>query len=101
MADGPQIAPEDLYGLTPGNGLARGSGSMTPGAFAVAADRACKEFMRDDGHIKRLLEVEQAVIEKALDLYRGRMSETARRLGIGRSTLYRKLDDYQIGRAPD
>ena len=101
LTDGPQIRPEDLYGLTPADGSVRGSGHNGSGGSTNPAGRSCREFMRDDGHIKRLLEVEQAVIEKALDLYRGRMSETARRLGIGRSTLYRKLDDYQIGRGPD
>ena len=31
--------------------------------------------------------------------YRGQMSEVARRLRIGRSTLYRKLDDLGLGAA--
>ena len=35
---------------------------------------------------------------QARTLYRGRMAETARRLGIGRSTLYRKIDDLQLDR---
>ena len=100
MADGPQIRPEDLYGVTPGNGSGRSVAGPGSGTAKDVTGRPCREFIRDDGHIKRLLEVEQEVIEKALDLYRGRMSETARRLGIGRSTLYRKLDDYQIGRGP-
>jgi excisionase family DNA binding protein len=32
-----------------------------------------------------------------MTLYRGRMAEAARRLGIGRSTLYRKIDELQLG----
>jgi transcriptional regulator of acetoin/glycerol metabolism len=32
----------------------------------------------------------------AIDHYNGQMSEVARRLGIGRSTLYRKLKEYGI-----
>jgi len=32
----------------------------------------------------------------AIERYSGRMSEVARRLGIGRSTLYRKLAEYGI-----
>ncbi|MEQ9244388.1 MAG: helix-turn-helix domain-containing protein, partial [Nitratireductor sp.] len=39
---------------------------------------------------------ESDVIRFALDHYRGQMSEIARRLGIGRSTLYRKLKDMGI-----
>jgi DNA-binding NtrC family response regulator len=32
----------------------------------------------------------------AIERYSGRMSEVARRLGIGRSTLYRKLKEYGL-----
>ncbi|HRO03724.1 MAG TPA: helix-turn-helix domain-containing protein, partial [Terricaulis sp.] len=35
-------------------------------------------------------------IELAIDHYSGHMSEVARRLGIGRSTLYRKLREYGL-----
>jgi DNA-binding NtrC family response regulator len=36
------------------------------------------------------------MIKLAIDHYNGQMSEVARRLGIGRSTLYRKLKEYGI-----
>ena len=49
-----------------------------------------------DGEVRRLAEVEEELIRFALSFYRGQMSEVARRLGIGRSTLYRKLKDYAI-----
>ncbi|MEN9895400.1 MAG: acetoacetate metabolism regulatory protein AtoC [Pseudomonadota bacterium] len=48
------------------------------------------------GHVRKLAEVEEELIRFALGFYRGRMSEVARKLGIGRSTLYRKLRDYNI-----
>lgn len=48
------------------------------------------------GHLKRFHQLEAEVIRFALRHYRGHMSEVARRLGIGRSTLYRKLQDYGI-----
>ena len=35
----------------------------------------------------------------AIGHYRGRMTEVARRLGMGRSTLYRKLGELGIGDA--
>ncbi len=37
-------------------------------------------------------EIEADVIKYAITHYRGQMSEVARRLQIGRSTLYRKLE---------
>jgi DNA-binding NtrC family response regulator len=36
------------------------------------------------------------MIKLAIEHYQGQMSEVARRLGIGRSTLYRKLKEYGI-----
>jgi len=48
------------------------------------------------GNVRALAEVELEMIKLAIDHYNGQMSEVARRLGIGRSTLYRKLKEYGI-----
>jgi DNA-binding NtrC family response regulator len=53
-----------------------------------------------DGHVRRLDEIEADVIRLAIGRYRGRMTEVARRLGIGRSTLYRKLGELGIDNVP-
>ena len=50
----------------------------------------------DRGNVRPLSEVELEMIRLAIDHYHGQMSEVARRLGIGRSTLYRKLKEYGI-----
>ena len=50
----------------------------------------------DDGDVRTLAEVEEQLIRFALKFYHGQMSQVARKLGIGRSTLYRKLKDYDI-----
>ncbi|GFE72795.1 sigma-54-dependent Fis family transcriptional regulator [Novosphingobium sp. TCA1] len=52
-----------------------------------------------DGNLRPLDEIEADVIRLAIGLYRGRMTEVARRLGIGRSTLYRKLGELGIDNA--
>lgn len=49
-----------------------------------------------DGNIRPLEDIEADIIRLAIGQYRGRMTEVARRLGIGRSTLYRKLADLGI-----
>lgn len=49
-----------------------------------------------DGHIRALSEIESDVIRLSTKHYRGQMSEAARRLGIGRSTLYRKLAELGL-----
>jgi DNA-binding NtrC family response regulator len=53
----------------------------------------------EDGHLRPLEEIESDIIRLAIGHYRGRMSEVARRLRIGRSTLYRKLGDLGIDTA--
>jgi len=51
-------------------------------------------FLDRDGHLRTLEEIEHDLIEFAIDNYSGHMSEIARRLGIGRSTLYRKVKEH-------
>ena len=48
------------------------------------------------GEVRALADVELEMIKLAIEHYQGQMSEVARRLGIGRSTLYRKLKEYGI-----
>ena len=48
------------------------------------------------GHMRRLEDIESEVIRMAISRYDGHMSEVARRLGIGRSTLYRKLKELGL-----
>lgn len=48
------------------------------------------------GDIQPLEVIEKEVIIRAIELYHGQMSEVARRLKIGRSTLYRKLERYGL-----
>ncbi len=54
------------------------------------------DIYAQDTHVRTLSEIEADVIRLAIGHYRGRMSEVARRLGIGRSTLYRKLGELGI-----
>ncbi len=56
-------------------------------------------LFRPDGNLRPLEDIEADVIRLAIGHYRGRMTEVARRLGIGRSTLYRKLGELGIDNA--
>lgn len=60
------------------------------------ADGGAITLYEQTGHIRQLAEIEADVIRLAIGHYRGRMTEVARRLGIGRSTLYRKLTELGI-----
>ncbi|HEY7748810.1 MAG TPA: sigma-54 dependent transcriptional regulator [Aestuariivirgaceae bacterium] len=53
----------------------------------------------EGGHIRKLEDIEADMIRLALNRYRGQMSEVARKLGIGRSTLYRKMRDMGLDEA--
>ncbi len=52
------------------------------------------------GEVKPFEQVEADIIRFAIEHYRGKMTEVARKLGIGRSTLYRKMQDYNLRDAP-
>jgi DNA-binding NtrC family response regulator len=83
-ADFPQIALHTMDGL--------------PHVFTPQGGAGVTLF-EPDGHIRNLEAIEADVIRLAIGHYRGRMTEVARRLGIGRSTLYRKLGELGIGDA--
>src|SRR3546814_7044279 len=67
----------------------------------ATSESACDEgipLFEANGHVRSLDELEADIIRIAIRHYRGQMSEVARRLGIGRSTLYRKLAELGIER---
>ncbi len=61
---------------------------IVPGASLALVDEA--------GHVRPMEQIEADALRFAIDHYRGQMSQVARRLGIGRSTLYRKLKDLGL-----
>ena len=56
-------------------------------------------LLDDHGDVRPLEEIEAEAIRFAIAHYRGQMSEVARRLQIGRSTLYRKLENLGLADA--
>ncbi len=74
-----------------------GMGAVAAVSGAPQHESAGVMLYTADGHLRPLEAIEADVIRLAIGHYRGRMTEVARRLGIGRSTLYRKLVDLGIG----
>jgi DNA-binding NtrC family response regulator len=73
------------------------SDAAVPQGFAEAAGASgILRAIDERGNVRSLAEVEVEMIRLAIQHYGGQMSEVARRLGIGRSTLYRKLKEYGI-----
>ncbi len=74
-------------------------GRARPGLVTLAgaaAPSGTLSALDERGDVRPLADVELDMIRLAIDHYNGQMSEVARRLGIGRSTLYRKLKEFGI-----
>ena len=63
---------------------------------AIEAPPGVDRFVTPAGEVTALAEIERAAIVFAIEHYGGRMSQVARALKIGRSTLYRKLHEYGL-----
>ena len=72
-------------------GVGHGIGNEIPIAPLPASGTL--SLLTNSGDVRPLEELESEIIRFAISHYRGQMSEVARRLKIGRSTLYRKLDE--------
>lgn len=69
---------------------------MQMSADTPSFDSSGVELLTADGHMRPLEDIQADVIRLAISHYNGRISEVARRLRMGRSTLYRKLEGYGI-----
>jgi DNA-binding NtrC family response regulator len=105
LADAPYLQPHDfpaVSGLTPPMALTPSKPpllSVVPSGQQLIAEMPAEapvRFLDDRGHLRKLDEIERDLIEHAIEIYAGHMSEVARRLGIGRSTLYRKVREQGI-----
>lgn len=107
LADAPFLQPHDFPAISgmaapllPSLGeVDRRPGGETEGATASSAAMAPDSPIRildDRGHLRTLEEIERDLIQHAIEVYAGHMSEIARRLGIGRSTLYRKVREQGL-----
>jgi len=70
------------------------------GHFATALTTPSLALFDAKGEVRTLEDIEREVIRFAIAHYREQMSEVARRLKIGRSTLYRKLESLGLEQEP-
>jgi DNA-binding NtrC family response regulator len=100
LCEGDALTPQDFPQIA---AHIQASASVLPMRPRAASqphrDGAGITLFEGDGHVRQLAEIEADVIRLAIGHYRGRMTEVARRLGIGRSTLYRKLAELGIDSA--
>jgi len=105
LSDGDVLTPADFPHLQPFAGTvppqpephhAQTQTAPGPAIQTPQADGMLLALNSSDGHIKRFDELEAEIIRSALAQYDGKMAEVVRRLGIGRSTLYRKVAEYGL-----
>jgi DNA-binding NtrC family response regulator len=109
LSDAPYLQPYDFPAIS---GLqapvpaapetaAASSGAQLPTPSAaelmegLPADSPVR-ILDERGHLRTLEDIERDLIQLAIEIYSGHMSEVARRLGIGRSTLYRKVREQGL-----
>jgi DNA-binding NtrC family response regulator len=106
LADGPMLTraefPQIAAHVEAGHGSPAGAPATTE---AIILDRsgelrrrgtATIPVLDEQGELRPHSEVEADLIRFALTHHRGRMALVARKLGIGRSTLYRKLKELNL-----
>ena len=108
LADSPLLQPHDFPAIS---GVAvplddRAAAPAGDSASAAASHPASADedgqhdspvrITDDRGHVRTLEQIERDLIQHAIEVYSGHMSEIARRLGIGRSTLYRKVREQGL-----
>ncbi|MFS0738725.1 sigma-54 dependent transcriptional regulator [Sphingomonas sp. 1P06PA] len=95
LCDGDALTVDDFPQLA----IATASPLSREASTTALARGAGVTLFEANGHMRSLDAIEADVIRLAIGHYRGRMTEVARRLGIGRSTLYRKLGELGIDSA--
>ena len=105
LADAPYLQPHDfpaISGVAPPAPMAHDEAveaAPSPEAVAFEAEAHADGPIRvldHRGHLRTLEEIERDMIQLAIEIYAGHMTEVARRLGIGRSTLYRKVREQGL-----
>jgi len=99
LADAPFLQPHDFPAIS---GIAMPLEASAPSAAVVSYAELPPlpeqpiRILDERGHLRTLEDIERDLIQHAIEVYAGHMSEIARRLGIGRSTLYRKVREQGL-----
>jgi DNA-binding NtrC family response regulator len=108
LADAPYLQPYDFPAISGLQAPVPAAVVSAPAEQRTAAVPSAAEMIDDlpadspirildeRGHLRTLEEIERDLIQLAIEIYSGHMSEVARRLGIGRSTLYRKVREQGL-----
>jgi len=98
LSDGHKLKPDDfpqISGLVP-TMASKSENPLTALISQSEEDSDTVTILDREGHLRTLEDIERDLIQFAIENYSGHMSEIARRLGIGRSTLYRKVREHEL-----
>ena len=90
----PACTPADVSAVPASPRRSRRRADQLLGEHAHGRRRSASLDARS--YLRTLEEIERDLIQLAIEIYAGHMSEVARRLGIGRSTLYRKVREQGL-----
>ena len=103
LSDSPLLQPHDFPAisgvampLTSGGAISHDRAETPTSDSGEALPDSPVRIIDARGHLRTLEEIERDLIQHAIEVYSGHMSEIARRLGIGRSTLYRKVREQGL-----
>ena len=95
----PAPPPKDETPVIEGPAMIGGEADV-PATIAVSSGNGRDELgiaaLDDSGNVRALEDIEADMIRLAIGRYRGHMTEIAKKLGIGRSTLYRKMREFGL-----
>jgi DNA-binding NtrC family response regulator len=95
LSDAPYLEPHDFPAISGIAAPPLHPEPLPPREAEAAADTPIR-ILDGQGHLRTLEAIERDLIQHAIEVYAGHMSEVARRLGIGRSTLYRKVREQGL-----
>ncbi len=102
MSDDTVLRSADFKRIGPGSPIASSDRPAHDQAPVDISDMSSSpqkhqvSLVAEDGNIRSLADIEADAILSAIRIYGGKLSEVARRLGIGRSTLYRRIEDLDL-----
>ena len=96
MCEGPLLEVADFPQILSAPGHRVASGSPPDGGPVGDEMQPFISLIDEAGDLRSLAAIEAEVIRRAIHRCHGRLSEVARRLGIGRSTLYRRIEDLDL-----
>jgi DNA-binding NtrC family response regulator len=94
------VSARSAAALSPPGPVMLGAERTVPHTIAIGNGGLGIPATTDQGEIRSLEAMEADMIRLALGRYRWHMTEVAKRLGIGRSTLYRKMREFGLEPRP-